>query len=269
MDTVAGSGRRGTTVRLARGAGLVAGVDFGHSHVMVAVGDMAGPVLAEARRPIDPGHDWRGGLDRAGDCWTGCSRASSTPSSATSASACPPRSPTAWSARPRSCPAGWGSTRGAACRKRSGARPDRQRRQPRRPRRAPARRRPGSRGMVFVKVSSGIGADSSSTTRCSGAAPGRRRDRPPDPRRPGAALPVREPWLPGGLRLLAGRCRHDVRQLPGAGIDDLVRGGPTRATWRHIARLRGRRATSAGAWPHHEPHEPRPRGGRRRHGPGR
>ena len=53
VDTVAGSGRRGTTVRLARGAGLVAGVDFGHSHVMVAVGDMAGQILAEARRPIE------------------------------------------------------------------------------------------------------------------------------------------------------------------------------------------------------------------------
>src|SRR5690349_21561251 len=33
VTTVAGSGRRGTSVRLARGAGLVAGVDFGHSHV--------------------------------------------------------------------------------------------------------------------------------------------------------------------------------------------------------------------------------------------
>ncbi len=71
VDTVAGSGRRGTTVRLARGAGLVAGVDFGHSHVMVAVGDMAGQILAEARRPIDPGHDHNEGLDRAGEMLDG------------------------------------------------------------------------------------------------------------------------------------------------------------------------------------------------------
>jgi predicted NBD/HSP70 family sugar kinase len=71
VDTVAGSGRRGTTVRLARGAGLVAGVDFGHSHVMVAVGDVAGQILAEARRPIDPGHDHDEGLDRAGDMLDG------------------------------------------------------------------------------------------------------------------------------------------------------------------------------------------------------
>ena len=71
VDTVAGSGRRGTTVRLARGAGLVAGVDFGHSHVMVAVGDMARQILAEARRPIDPGHDHNEGLDRAGEMLDG------------------------------------------------------------------------------------------------------------------------------------------------------------------------------------------------------
>src|SRR4051794_21635806 len=71
VDTVAGSGRRGTTVRLARGAGLVAGVDFGHSHVMVAVGDMVGQILAESRRPIDPGHDHGEGLDRAGELLDG------------------------------------------------------------------------------------------------------------------------------------------------------------------------------------------------------
>ncbi len=65
VDTVAGSGRRGTTVQLARGAGLVAGVDFGHSHVGVAVGDMTGQILAEVRRPIDPGHEHDVGLERA------------------------------------------------------------------------------------------------------------------------------------------------------------------------------------------------------------
>ena len=49
VDTEAGSGRRGSSVRLARGAGIVAGVDFGHSHVAVAVGDLAGQLLAEER----------------------------------------------------------------------------------------------------------------------------------------------------------------------------------------------------------------------------
>ncbi|MFL6060302.1 MAG: ROK family protein [Marmoricola sp.] len=65
VSTVAGSGRRGTTVRLARGAGLVAGVDFGHSHVAVAISEMSGEVLAEARRPLPPGHQHTEGLDTA------------------------------------------------------------------------------------------------------------------------------------------------------------------------------------------------------------
>ena len=63
VDTVAGAGRRGTTVRLARGAGLVAGVDFGHHHVRVSVGDMTGRQLAQERTPLAPDHDHRAGLD--------------------------------------------------------------------------------------------------------------------------------------------------------------------------------------------------------------
>lgn len=62
VSTVAGSGRRGTTVQLARGAGLVAGVDVGHSHVAVAVGEMSGQVLAEARRPLAADHPAAEGL---------------------------------------------------------------------------------------------------------------------------------------------------------------------------------------------------------------
>ncbi len=65
VTTVAGSGRRGTSVRLARGAGLVAGVDFGHSHVSVAIAEMSGEVLAEARRSLPPGHGHDEGLGRA------------------------------------------------------------------------------------------------------------------------------------------------------------------------------------------------------------
>lgn len=65
VDTVAGSGRRGTSVRLARGAGLVAGVDFGHSHVAVALAEVSGHVLAEVREPLSPGHDHTEGLARA------------------------------------------------------------------------------------------------------------------------------------------------------------------------------------------------------------
>lgn len=53
IDTVAGAGRRGTTVQLARGAGLVAGIDFGHTHLAVAVAEMNGRLLGEAREPLD------------------------------------------------------------------------------------------------------------------------------------------------------------------------------------------------------------------------
>lgn len=65
VQTEPGSGRRGSAVRLARSAGLVAGVDFGHSHVAVAVGDLTGSVLAEERRPLDTGHQYHEGIDLA------------------------------------------------------------------------------------------------------------------------------------------------------------------------------------------------------------
>ena len=59
VESEPGSGRRGSSVRLSVAAGLVAGVDFGHSHVAVAVGDLAGRVLAEerTRTPDQLSHD--------------------------------------------------------------------------------------------------------------------------------------------------------------------------------------------------------------------
>jgi predicted NBD/HSP70 family sugar kinase len=65
VTTVAGSGRRGTTVQLARGAGVVAGVDFGHGHVGVAISEMSGQVLCEERRQLAPRHTHTEGLSRA------------------------------------------------------------------------------------------------------------------------------------------------------------------------------------------------------------
>jgi predicted NBD/HSP70 family sugar kinase len=65
VTTEPGSGRRGTTVTLAPAAGVVAGVDFGHSHVAVAVGDLTGTLLAERRAPLDSGHPSHAGLDAA------------------------------------------------------------------------------------------------------------------------------------------------------------------------------------------------------------
>ncbi len=62
VDTVVGSGRRGTTVSISRKAGLAVGVDFGHRHVRVAIGDLAGAVLAEKSEPIAPDHAHEAGL---------------------------------------------------------------------------------------------------------------------------------------------------------------------------------------------------------------
>ncbi len=67
LEVEPGSGRRGTTVALARSAGLVAGIDFGHSHVAVALGDMTGSLIAEERHRLNAGHPHNEGLDRAHD----------------------------------------------------------------------------------------------------------------------------------------------------------------------------------------------------------
>ncbi len=66
VDVEPGSGRRGTAVRLSRRAGLVAGVDFGHSHVAVALADLAGHIVSEERRPLDSDHRYDDGLEVAG-----------------------------------------------------------------------------------------------------------------------------------------------------------------------------------------------------------
>ena len=59
LDSVPGSGRRGSSVRLSETAGVVAGIDFGHAHVAVAVGDLSGRILAEERLPLEEplGHE--------------------------------------------------------------------------------------------------------------------------------------------------------------------------------------------------------------------
>lgn len=65
VTTEPGAGRRGTTVELAASAGVVAGIDVGHSHVAVAVGDLTGTLLAERRTPLDPDHPAEAGLAAA------------------------------------------------------------------------------------------------------------------------------------------------------------------------------------------------------------
>jgi len=65
VDTEPGSGRRGTVVRLSRAAGVVAGIDVGHTHLAVAVADLSGRILAETRKPLEPDHEYDAGLDLA------------------------------------------------------------------------------------------------------------------------------------------------------------------------------------------------------------
>lgn len=71
VTTVPGSGRRGTTVRLGRGAGLAVGIDFGHRHLAVVLGDMSGEVLGETRERIDATLTHEVGLRRAKDLLAG------------------------------------------------------------------------------------------------------------------------------------------------------------------------------------------------------
>src|SRR5919204_5170504 len=48
-------------------AGAAIGIDFGHSHLRVAVSDLAGAILAEREQPLDTDHEAREGLDAAAD----------------------------------------------------------------------------------------------------------------------------------------------------------------------------------------------------------
>ncbi|MFJ6796807.1 ROK family protein [Streptomyces sp. NPDC091268] len=63
-DTSAG-GRRARSVSLSGDAGIVIGVDFGHTHLRVAVGNLAHQVLAEESEPLDVDASWTEGFDRA------------------------------------------------------------------------------------------------------------------------------------------------------------------------------------------------------------
>lgn len=67
LEFESGSGRRGAAIKIARGAGLVAGVDFGHTHLQIALGDLAGGVLATVSRPLKNNHDHTEGLALAAE----------------------------------------------------------------------------------------------------------------------------------------------------------------------------------------------------------
>ncbi|MFE6779673.1 ROK family protein [Streptomyces sp. NPDC057702] len=58
-------GRRARSVALSGDAGIVVGVDFGHAHLRVAVGNLAHRVLAEETEPLDVDASAAQGMDRA------------------------------------------------------------------------------------------------------------------------------------------------------------------------------------------------------------
>ncbi|MBL1100011.1 ROK family transcriptional regulator [Streptomyces coffeae] len=58
-------GRRARSVSLSGDAGIVVGVDFGHTHLRVAIGNLAHQVLAEESEPLDVDASAAQGLDRA------------------------------------------------------------------------------------------------------------------------------------------------------------------------------------------------------------
>lgn len=58
-------GRRARSVSLSGDAGIVIGVDFGHTHLRVAVGNLAHQVLAEESEPLDVDASAAQGFDRA------------------------------------------------------------------------------------------------------------------------------------------------------------------------------------------------------------
>lgn len=58
-------GRRARSVSLSADAGIVVGVDFGHTHLRVAIGNLAHRVLAEESEPIDVDVSAADGFDRA------------------------------------------------------------------------------------------------------------------------------------------------------------------------------------------------------------
>ncbi|MGW1974095.1 ROK family transcriptional regulator [Streptomyces sp. NPDC001889] len=58
-------GRRARSISLSGDAGAVIGVDFGHTHLRVAVADLAHRVLAEESEPLDVDASAQDGFDRA------------------------------------------------------------------------------------------------------------------------------------------------------------------------------------------------------------
>ena len=66
-EATAGVGRPPVLIALSKSAGAAVGIDFGHSHIAVAVCDLAHTVLAERWQEVDVDHRAVEGLDMAAD----------------------------------------------------------------------------------------------------------------------------------------------------------------------------------------------------------
>jgi len=65
VTPTARSGRRAQAVSLGRGVGVAIGIDFGHRHLRVAIGDLGHEVIAEHTQPLPPDHGADQGLTSA------------------------------------------------------------------------------------------------------------------------------------------------------------------------------------------------------------
>jgi predicted NBD/HSP70 family sugar kinase len=65
VSPTSAGGRRAVSVAISRKAGLVVGLDFGHSHLRVALGDLSHQVLAEEQIDIDVDHRAEEGMAAA------------------------------------------------------------------------------------------------------------------------------------------------------------------------------------------------------------
>jgi predicted NBD/HSP70 family sugar kinase/predicted transcriptional regulator len=63
--TTASAGGKRRAVRLAQNAGLVAGIDYGHRHLTVAIADMGHNILSELRAELGPGISANEGIETA------------------------------------------------------------------------------------------------------------------------------------------------------------------------------------------------------------
>jgi predicted NBD/HSP70 family sugar kinase len=61
-----GTGGKRTALSLSRTAGVAVGIDFDHSHVRVAIADLAHTILAESSEPLDVDHEAEEGIGLAG-----------------------------------------------------------------------------------------------------------------------------------------------------------------------------------------------------------